>query len=366
MRIVIDKDLNLNLHLGTDVKLKEQGLSTLSFGETEKLKQIKEALKKNPNDEKLQNDMKFANLENQKIRYAIKDELKKADVEFNYGKIEGTFQNQKWVPLKEGEKFEKGAYVIDAANIDKLATALKEKGKNIAVSTSYLGKMKKFENDPLYMAEVKRIRTSALYAEGTGIKYDKDAKVYRMPAESLKKGFDLEKKDDSIVKTAFNHNLDSVKSVYAVAGLDENGQLKGLKNEKDIKNTVGIKKETDNAVFVETGYFNPHRWSKETLEKDAEKKSMLNAINLDRYKTLKETLGATWNKEEKSWVIAKENNPGWKEKLNDFIKADADFCNQKAEELEVLNDVKDITKERDSYTKSFGSNNDAKSPSPSM
>jgi hypothetical protein len=368
MRIVINKDLNTTLHIGADSKLKDQDLSTLSFGETEKVKSLKEAIKKDPKNESLQTDLKFANIENQKLRHNVMDTLEKKGIEFNYGKIEGKFKDQKWVPLKEGEKFEKGAYVINSANINKFADFLKENGKNIAVCTSYLGKTKKFEADPLYMAEVKRIRTSALYAQHTGIKYDGETKKYHMPAESLKRGFELEKKDGAIIGSAFNNNLDSVSKVYAVAGLDEKGQIKGMENKDEKKELVKVVKEMDDTVIMTPGYFNPHNWSKADMEETPEKKEMLNAIAHDRTSEFKSSfVNAKYDfKSAGGLVITKAENPDWKEKLDKFIVEDKGFCEEKTKELEALNnvDVKvDVSQKVDGFTKSFTEKHSVGGPS---
>jgi hypothetical protein len=365
MRIVIDKNENATLHIGTDSKLKDQNLSVLSFSEIEKVKSLKEAIKKDPKNENLQTDLKFANIENQKLRHNVMDTLKEKGIEFNYGKIEGKFKDQKWVALKEGEKFEKGAYVIDSANISKLADFLKEKRKNIAVSTSYLGETKKFKADPLYMAEVKKIRTSALYAEYTGIKYDGETKKYHMPAESLKKGFELEKKDDAIIRSSFNNNLDSVKNVYAVAGLDEKGQIKGMKNKDEKKELVKVVKEMDDTVVISPGYFNPHHWSKADIEETPEK-NIINEIAHDRTSDFRASfVNAKYDfKGAGGLVITKAENPDWKEKLDKFIVEDKiKYGVEKAKELELLNGLKDISKEKDGFTKSFAEKHSVGGPS---
>ena len=341
MKITLNKDFEAKLNFGTDFNLKKQGLATLSFGQTQRLNELKKALKQNPADENLKSEFTFAAVENQKLRETVKKALTAGGVAFNYGKTQGSFGSQKWQALSENEKYEKGVFVIDQPNIEKLADFLKSKGiEKIQVETSYLGKIKKYESDHLYMAEVKKIRNSNLYQEH--VHYDSEKKQFSMSVEGLKKGMDIEKKDDMILKTAMNKNLDSVKEIYAIAGL----------NEKDIAPGLVSARENGETVIITQKYFFAGM-NKESFEKaPTEVKEMMHDINKERIAALKENFkNISWDKVGKTgWVISKSDNPDWKEKLEEYKKVDAGYCKEKTKELEAP-----VQAEIKNFVNNFGS-----------
>ena len=360
MRITINKDFETKMNIGTDYALKRQGLASLSFGQTTRVRDLTESLKKDPKNEKLLTDLKFAQLENQKLRNIVKSALTEGGVYFSYGKTEGTFAKQKFEPLKEGEKYKKGTYVMDPLNIDKLADFLKSKGiEKIQVETSYLGKQKKYESDHLYMAEVKKVRNANIYQAQVEAHYDSEKRQFLMGVEGLKKGMDIEKKDDKILYAAKDKNLDSIKEVFKAAGLTETGEIKNMPQ----KEMVSALENGETVVLTQKYFFAGMK--KEEYDKSfAETKMILNDINKERISALKENFkGASFDKEAKGFVITKEGNPDWKEKLENYKKADNEFCAQKTKELDVLKPENKIKNEINNFTSSFGSENKPQRPS---
>jgi hypothetical protein len=354
MKVTIDKDFNAKMNLGTDYALKKQGLAALSFGETERVRELKDALKKSPDDEKLKTDMKFAQAENSKLRANVKNALKEAGVNFDYGKIEGSFAKQEWKKLGEDEKdFKKGAYVINQENLEKLADFLKNKGvEKVQVETSYLGNIKKYQADHLYMAEVKKVRNSNVYSAQVGAHYDPDKKQFLMNTDGLKKGMDIEKKDDLILKSAMGKNLDSIKEVYQVAGLDNEGNIKNM--QKKSQDLVSFK-ENGESVLLTQKYFFGGMKKEEYQNSPDEVKAVLNDINKDRIAALKENFkGASFDKELKSFVFLKTDNPEFEKKFEEYKANDLKFCEEKAKELEALRPEVKVKQEVNNFTKNFG------------
>lgn len=358
MKITIDKDFNVKLNVGTDFNLKKAGLATVSFGETARLSGLKKEIKTDPKNEKLQTDLKFAHIENQKLRAEVKTALKNAGIDFQYGKIEGAFGKQEFKPLLEGEKYEKGGYTMNEQNLEKLADFLKTKTNVVQVETSYLGKIPKYKADPLYMAEVKRIRIANIYNSidqaGSAAYYDREKKQFLITLNGLKKAFDIEKKDDKILFAAKDHNLDSLKEVFKAAGLS------AFIPQKELVSAM----ENGETVVLTQKYFFAGMKKEEYDKSFAETKMILNDINKERISALKENFaGASFDKEAKGFVITKEGNPDWKEKLENYKKADNEFCAQKTKELDVLKPENKIKNEINNFTSSFGSENKPQRPS---
>ena len=354
MKVTIDKDFNVKMNVGTDYNLKKQGLATLSFGETERVRELKEAIKKDPKNEKLQTDLKFAQIENQKLRANVKNALKEAGINFEYGKLEGSFGKQEWKKLGEDQKdFKKGAYVIGKEDLGKIADFLKTKGTNqVQVETSYLGKQKKYAADTLYMAEVKKVRNSNVYQAGVGAHFDAEKKQFLMSVDGLKKGMEIEQKDDMILKTAVSKNLDSIKEVYSVAGLDEMGNIKNMP--KKSQDLVSLK-ENGETVLLTQKYFFGGMKKEEYQNAPEETKAILNDINKDRISALKENFkGATFDKEAKAFVFLKSDNPDYEKKFEEYKANDKKFCDEKAKELEALRPEVKVKQEVNDFTKNFG------------
>lgn len=358
MKVTIDKDFNVKMNLGTDFNLKKQGLAGLSFGETERVRELKESLKKDPNNEKLKTDMQFAQAENNKLRAHVKNALKETGVNFDYGKIEGSYAKQEWKNLGEDEKdFKKGAYVINQENLEKLTDFLKNKGVDkVQVETSYLGNIPKYKADHLYMAEVKKVRNSNVYQAGVGAHYDADKKQFIISMEGLKKGMEIEKKDDFILKTAIGKNLDSIKEVYYAAGLDNEGNIKNM--QKKSQDLVSLK-ENGESVLLTQKYFFGGMKKEEYQNSPDEVKTVLNEINRDRVSALKENFkGATFDKDAKAFVFLKSENPDYGKKFEEYKAADLKFCEEKTKELEaVLEAVRPeikVKQEVNDFTKNFG------------
>ncbi|MHB1646725.1 MAG: hypothetical protein ACYCSW_09525 [bacterium] len=125
------------------------------------------------------------------------------------------------------------------------------------------------------------------------------------------------------------------------------------KNEK--KELVKVVKENDYTVIVTPGYFNPHNWNKADIEETPEKK-IINEIAADRTTEFRASFNSAKYdfKGAGGLVIKKAENPDWKEKLDKFIVEDKmKYGEEKAKELESLNDLKGISKEKDGFTKSF-------------
>ncbi|MHB1645623.1 MAG: hypothetical protein ACYCSW_03835 [bacterium] len=127
---------------------------------------------------------------------------------------------------------------------------------------------------------------------------------------------------------------------------------KEQKNKDEKKELVKIVKENDYTVIVTPGYFNPHHWSKADIEETPEKK-IINEIAADRTTDFRASfVNAKYDfKGAGGLVITKAENPDWKEKLESFIKSDKGFCESKTKELEALNNLKGISKEKDGFTK---------------
>jgi hypothetical protein len=356
MKVTIDKDFNVKMNLGTDFNLKKQGLAGLSFGETERLRSAKEALKNDNWDwiEESKEELKFAQAENSKLRANVKNALKEAGVSFDYGKIEGSFAKQEWKNLREDEKdFKKGAYVINQENLEKLADFLKnKKGVNeVQVETSYLGNISKYKADHLYMAEVKKVRNSNVYSAQVGAHYDTDKKQFLMNIDGLKKGMDIEKKDDLILKTAIFKNLDSIKEVYSVAGLDNEGNIKNMQKKSDL---VSLK-ENGESVLLTQKYFFGGMKKEEYQNSPDEVKTVLNEINRDRVSALKENFkGASFDKDLKAFVFLKTDNPDYGKKFEEYKANDLKFCQEKTKELEVLRPEVKVKQEVNNFTKNYG------------
>ena len=358
MKITIGKDFNVKLNVGTDFNLKKAGLATVSFGETARLSGLKKEIKADPKNEKLQTDLKFAQVENQKLRAEVKTALKNAGIDFQYGKIEGAFGKQEFKPLLEGEKYEKGGYTMNEQNLEKLADFVKTKTNVVQVETSYLGKIPKYKADPLYMAEVKKVRNANIYQSAVGAHYDSEKKQFLMSPDGLKKAFAVEKKDDKILFAAKDHNLDSIQEVFKAAGLSETGEIKNMPQ----KEMVSAMENGETVVLTQKYFFAGMK--KEEYDKSfAETKMILNDINKERISALKENFkGASFDKEAKGFVITKEGNPDWKEKLENYKKADNEFCAQKTKELDVLKPENKIKNEINNFTSSFGSENKPQRP----
>ncbi len=354
MKVTIDKDFNVKMNIGTDYNLKKQGLATLSFGETERVREIKEALKNDFKNEKLQTDLKFAQIENQKLRANVKNALTKAGVYFEYGKIEGSFGKQEWKKLGEDEKdFKKGSYVINQENLGKLSDFLKDKGTaQVQVETSYLGKQEKYKADPLYMAEVKKVRNSNVYQAEVGAHYDSEKKQFLMSVDGLKKGMEIERKDDKILFAAKDKNLDSIKEVYQAAGLDEMGNIKDMP--KKSQDLVSLK-DNGETVLVTQKYFFGGMKKEEYQNAPEEVKAVLNDINKDRISALKENFkGATFDKDAKAFVFLKSDNPDYEKKFEAYKANDKKFCDEKTKELEALRPEVKVKQEVNDFTKNFG------------
>lgn len=354
MKITVDKDFNVKMNIGTDYNLKKQGLATMSFGETKRVRELKEAVKKDPKNEKLQTDLKFAQVENQKLRSQVKQALKEAGINFEYGRVAGNFGKQEFQPLQEGEKYDKGAFVIEKENISKLSDFLKEKGvKNAQVETSYLGNAPKYKADPLYMAEIKKVRNANIYQAQVGAHYDPEKKQFLMNVDGLKKGMEIEKKDDHILFAAKDKNLDSIQDIYKSAGLNERGEIKNI----PAKKMVSAEENGETVVLTQKYFF--AGMNKETYDKaTSETKMILNDINKDRIAALKENFkDASFDKDVKGFVFTKEANPDWKEKLENYIKSDKEFCEAKTKELEALKPENKVQAEIKNFTNSFGGGN---------
>ena len=354
MKITIPNLNAVKLNIGTDFNLKKQDLASLSFGETQRLKELKESLKDDPKNEKLQEDLKFAQVENQKLRSQVKQALKDAGINFAYGRTVGSFGKQEFLPLQEGEKYDKGVFVIDKENINKLSDFLKEKGvKNVQVETSYLGKQKKYEADPLYMAEVKKVRNANIYQAQVGAHYDSEKKQFLMGVDGLKKSMDIEKKDEKILYAAKDKNLDSIGEVFKAAGLTETGEIKNMPKKETISS-----KELGDTVVINQKYFFGGMDKEEYDKAPSEVKAMLNDVNRERIAALKENFeGASWNQDVKGFVFTKSENPDWKEKLEGYVKTDKEFCERKTKELDILRPENKIRNEIKDFTNSFGSGN---------
>ena len=334
MKVTIDKDFNVKMNIGTDYNLKKQGLATLSFGETERVREIKEALKNDFKNEKLQTDLKFAQIENQKLRANVKNALTKAGVYFEYGKIEGSFGKQEWKKLGEDEKdFKKGSYVINQENLGKLSDFLKDKGMaQVQVETSYLGKQEKYKADPLYMAEVKKVRNSNVYQAEVGAHYDSEKKQFLMSVDGLKKGMEIERKDDKILFAAKDKNLDSIKEVYQAAGLDEMGNIKNMPK----KDMVSLKENGETVLLTQRGFFAGMK-KEEYQNAPEEVKAVINDINRDRISALKENFkGAHFDQDAMAFVFLKSKNPDYEKKFEEYKYNDKKFTSEKTKELEAL------------------------------
>ena len=179
-----------------------------------------------------------------------------------------------------------------------------------------------------------------------------------MSPDGLKKAFAIEKKDDKILFAAKDHNLDSIQEVFKAAGLSETGEIKNMPK----KEMVSAMENGETVVLTQKYFFAGIK--KEEYDKTpSELKMLLNDINKERISALKENFkGASFDKEIKGFVITKTDNPDWKERLENYKKADNEFCAQKTKELDVLKPENKIKNEINNFTSSFGSENKPQRP----
>lgn len=98
--------------------------------------------------------------------------------------------------------------------------------------------------------------------------------------------------------------------------------------------------KSSETIIVSIGLFNPYHWSKEERKKDNKKQQILTEILRQRLMILKKLYVNIRLKNVSGFIeceFLKTDNPDWKEKLENFVRADKEFCEQKTKELEPLN-----------------------------
>ncbi len=125
---------------------------------------------------------------------------------------------------------------------------------------------------------------------------------------------------------------------YSKTREEERQKLKPDDSSKDLQNRKGdmiSAKDMGETILLKQRYFFGGLNKEKFEEASGEVKEMLHDVNIERFTALKETFkGISFDKELKGWVISKSDNPDWRQRLENYNKADNSFCKEKTKDLE--------------------------------